>query len=241
MIAGHRGAAGLAPENTLVAFRKGAEAGATWIEIDTQLSADLVPMIVHDKTVQRCSNGQGIVRELTQQQLQALDAGQWFDSAFIGEKIPTLAQALAECLKLNLGLNLEIKVHDEKEADLLVEKALDVVREYQFPLDKLIVSSFSIRALRACQRLYPECKRGFICETFMGNILDIVDGLELYSIHLDHKLVTPAQAYVITEAGLELNIWTLNDPRKYKKFKKLGVDKIITNFPDRFEQSIMSA
>ena len=80
MITGHRGAASLAPENTLVSIEQAAKAGADWVEIDAQLSADGIPMVFHDKTVNRCTNGTGNIADLDLTALKALDAGSWFGS-----------------------------------------------------------------------------------------------------------------------------------------------------------------
>ena len=100
MITGHRGAASLAPENTLVSIEQAAKAGAIWVEIDTQLSANGIPMVFHDRTVDRCTNGTGNIADLDLTALKALDAGSWFGSEFIGTSIPTLSEALDKCLEL---------------------------------------------------------------------------------------------------------------------------------------------
>ena len=95
----HRGLSGQAPENSLSAFILAAEAGLPWVELDVQLSADGVPVVIHDESVDRCSDGHGRVRELSLAQLQSLDGGSWFDPAYAGEAIPTLADVLALCLR----------------------------------------------------------------------------------------------------------------------------------------------
>src|SRR3954465_12682255 len=97
-ICGHRGASGHAPENTLVAFKRARELGATWIEFDVQLSADGVPIILHDDTLERTSDLGKPLRptELTLAELKSLDAGSWFGPEFVGERIPTLDEVLEE-------------------------------------------------------------------------------------------------------------------------------------------------
>lgn len=84
-ITAHRGLSSLAPENTLSAIQRAIEFGCEWIEIDVQLSADNIPVVIHDKTVNRCTNGRGKVKDLTWQELRALDAGLWFGDDFAGE------------------------------------------------------------------------------------------------------------------------------------------------------------
>lgn len=234
MITGHRGAAALAPENTLAGIQKAVESGIKWIEIDTQLSADNVPVIIHDKTVKRCTNGKGHVGELTLAELKALDAGSWFSSEFEGETIPTLEETLLACQENGLNMNLEIKIHNENEVKPLVEKVVETVKQLNFPIEKLLFSSFSQTALAHCQALFPEVRRGFITEHKPSNMLDTIKPLNLYSLHIDHRILNETLAKSIKDMGLTLMIWTLNDPKKVDKFTAWGVDNIITDKPNAF-------
>ncbi len=234
MITGHRGAAALAPENTLAGIQKAVESGIKWIEIDTQLSADNIPVIIHDKTVRRCTNGKGRVGDLTLAELKVLDAGSWFSKEFKGETIPTLEEALLACQENNLNMNLEIKIHKEHEVKPLVEKVVETVKHLNFPIEKLLFSSFSKTALAHCQALYPEVRRGFITEHKPFNMLDTIKPLDLYSLHIDHRILNEKLAKSIKEMGLTLMIWTLNDPKKVDKFTAWGVDNIITDKPNVF-------
>ncbi|HIF9377738.1 TPA: glycerophosphodiester phosphodiesterase family protein [Photobacterium damselae] len=231
MITGHRGAKAIAPENTLISFSIAAHCGAKWIETDTQLSADLVPVIYHDKNINRCTNGSGIVRKLTVDELKKFDAGSWFDPQFSEETIPTLEELLICCDHNNLNLNLEVKVHDEDEAELQVEKTIDVIKAYGFPIEKLILSSFSYRAVKHFKAYWPEVRRGLIIEEWVPQIDRLDEELELFSIHLDHHLLTESLASEIKAAGKELHIWTMNDLNSVMKFRRWGVDNIITDNP----------
>jgi glycerophosphoryl diester phosphodiesterase len=205
-----------------------------WIEIDTQLSADNIPVIIHDKTVRRCTNGKGHVGKLTLAELKALDAGSWFSNEFVGETIPTLEEALLACQENGLNMNLEIKIHKEREVQPLVEKVVKTVKYLNFPIEKLLFSSFSHTALAHCQNLYPEVRRGFITEHKPSNMLDTIKTLDLYSLHIDHRILNEKLAKSIKETGLTLMIWTLNDPKKVDKFTAWGVDNIITDKPNVF-------
>ncbi|KPA51584.1 glycerophosphodiester phosphodiesterase [Photobacterium leiognathi subsp. mandapamensis] len=231
MIAGHRGARAVAPENTLVSMKTAADAGAKWIETDTQLCADLIPVIIHDKTVRRCTNGSGSVRHKTLDEIKQLDAGSWFSTEFAGETIPTLHELLVACDEYGLNLNLEIKVHYEEEVALQVQKTIETIKNYGFDPDRLILSSFSYNAVRHCLELWPEVRRGLIIEDWVPDINRLDEKLELYSIHLDHHLLTEKLAKEITDAGKVLQIWTMNDPKKITKFKNWGVSTIITDDP----------
>ncbi|MGF1723515.1 glycerophosphodiester phosphodiesterase family protein [Photobacterium nomapromontoriensis] len=234
MVTGHRGAAALAPENTLAGIKQAAQSGATWIEIDTQLSADCIPVIIHDETVNRCTNGKGKVANLTLAQLKSFDAGSWFNTVFNAETIPTLEEALNACQVLGLKLNLELKIHHPHQIEPLIHAVVDVIKQSQFPIEHLVLSSFEKEALTLCQDLLPNVRRGFICEVWNDFSLESIQPLALYSVHIDHRILTAKIANAIKNAGMVLVIWTLNDPQKTAHFKQLGVDNIITNKPHLF-------
>ena len=104
-VVAHRGASAAAPENTLAAMRRAAEMGARWAECDVRLSADGVPVVIHDGTLDRTTDGRGALAAHTAAELARLDAGSWRDAAFAGEPVPTLAALLEEARRLGLGLN----------------------------------------------------------------------------------------------------------------------------------------
>lgn len=234
MIAGHRGAASLAPENTLSGFKKALQSGAKWIELDTQLSADKTPVIFHDETVDRCTNGEGLVADLTLSQLQSLDAGSWFSEAFIGEQIISLEHTLLFFMENDLSMNLEIKIHHSHQAEPLVDEIAKVLAKVNFPNEKLILSSFSELALTHCHQVMPEIRLGYITEHDPLITLEKLKPLNLYSVHLDHKILEQTMAKKITDQGLKLIIWTLNDVTQADKFRSWGVEIIITDKPDVF-------
>jgi len=237
MIAGHRGAASLAPENTLAGFKKALQSGVKWIELDTQLSADNTPIIFHDESVDRCTNGSSRVADLSLEQLQALDAGSWFSKEFSGEKILTLEQTLGFFMENDLNMNLEIKIHHDHQVQPLVEKVAKVLAKINFPNEKLIISSFSESALEHCHQLMPDMRLGYITEHNPLPMLEKLKSLNLYSVHLDYKILNQEMAKVIKKSGLKLVIWTLNDLQQASKFRAWGVDMIITDKPDVFAQA----
>ncbi|MEC6813727.1 glycerophosphodiester phosphodiesterase family protein [Photobacterium toruni] len=231
MIAGHRGARAVAPENTLISMKAAADAGATWIETDTQLCDDLIPVIIHDKSVRRCTNGSGSVRHKSLSELKQLDAGSWFATEFADATIPTLVELLQACDEYGLSLNLEIKVHYEEEVELQVLKTIETIKDYGFDTNKLILSSFSYNAVKHCLKLWPEVRRGLIIEDWVPDIERLDAKLNLYSIHLDHHLLNEKLAKEITDAGKVLQIWTMNDPQQVAKFTRWGVSTIISDNP----------
>ncbi|WP_120512244.1 glycerophosphodiester phosphodiesterase family protein [Photobacterium salinisoli] len=231
MISGHRGAAALAPENTLAGLQEAAKHQIQWVEMDTQICADFIPVIFHDKKVNRCTNGRGYVRELNLAELKALDAGSWFSTNFANERILTLDEALNACRAHQLKLNLEIKVHDEAETELLVSKVADTIAANDFPAESLILSSFSVNAVACCQQLMPHIRRGLICDSVPADLMTLSEKLELFSVHMDYRLLDETLASEIKQAGLELHIWTMNKPELVAQFYQWGVDIIITDNP----------
>ncbi len=234
MITGHRGAALLAPENTIISIERAAQAGAKWIEIDTQLTADKIPVVIHDETVDRCTDGEGKLSDLTLDEIKKLDAGSWFDSEFVGTTIPTLEEAMLKCMELGVTLNLELKVYNQHSTQALTDEVLATVERINYPLGKLLFSSFNQDVLAQCKTHYPEVRRGFICDKWDQQSLNNLLSLELYSIHIDHQLLDISIANEIKESGIILKIWTLNEPSKAIGFYEMGVDNIITDMPNQF-------
>ncbi|WED22780.1 glycerophosphoryl diester phosphodiesterase [Vibrio sp. JC009] len=236
MIMGHRGAAALAPENTLAGVRAAVKAGVSWIEVDTQLSADGVPVITHDASVARCTDGEGQVAELTLRELKKLDAGSWFGPEFSKEPIPTLEELLVFCAENQVGINLELKVHCESQVEALVKSVATVIRQSSFPAGQLLISSFSKGAIEEIKQALPEIRIGYITEEETTDYLQELARLDMYSVHVNQKILTQPMAEAILAAGYELNIWTMNNPEKRNDFEQIGVSNIITDDPSLFFQ-----
>ena len=115
-VIGHRGAAGMAPENTLAALRRAHALGCRWVEFDVRLTRDGELILLHDDRLERTTNGCGIARALSLSAIRRFDAGSWFDPAFTEERVPTLAQAIAVLSELGLGANVELKP-DQRRCD----------------------------------------------------------------------------------------------------------------------------
>lgn len=239
-ICGHRGASGHAPENTLVAFRKARELGATWIEFDVQLSADGIPIILHDTTLERTSSLGQPVRptELTLAQLKELDAGSWFSPDFAGEKIPTLEEILAE-FGSSLSLNIEIKSTPGFEADNgLEQKIAALVRQYKLE-DKALISSFDPYRLGSLNRHDPELRLGFLYDANPEHYppdfdpIAMAKSLNAVALHPPFRIIDPALIARTRDNGLALNTWTVNDIADMQRMIELGIDIVITNYPDR--------
>lgn len=233
-LSGHRGIPSKAPENTLAGFRLAHKLGADGIETDVQLTVDRVPVIIHDRKVNRTTNGRGIVSEMTAEHISRLDAGSWFSDEFRGEPVPTLLDTLSLCRELGLSLNLELKLHPGNSVEELVREVAGVVKSVSFPLKKLIFSSFSREALELCRQYYPEARRGYITENRNLDIPFLMAACDLYSVHLNHKIASAGLVSQLKNAGVYVAIWTMNDASKADYFYDNGVDNIMSDYVDAF-------
>ncbi len=152
----HRGASAQAPENTLAAFGLALELGADGIELDVHLSRDEVPVVIHDETLERTTDGRGKVADRTWADLRALDAGRWFAPSFAGEPVPSLQQAL-DLVGMRARINVEIKSAAAGQAVLtLLER---------YPRCQVLVSSFDHRVLARMRRAAPHLPLGFLLDS----------------------------------------------------------------------------
>jgi glycerophosphoryl diester phosphodiesterase len=232
-VIGHRGAAAHAPENTLAGFRRAAELGAEWVELDVRLSADGVPVVFHDDALDRTTNGRGPVADMTLDGLKALDAGAWFGEGFRGEKIPTLAEAVGVIAGLGLGLNIEVKPDPGREAET-ARKALAVaLAAWPRYLAPPLVSSFRREALAAARDAAPEWPRGLLAEALPGDWREAARDLGCVALHLEQRRLTAAAARTVRDEGLGLLAYTVNEPERAQTLWGWGVQAVFTDRPDR--------
>jgi glycerophosphoryl diester phosphodiesterase len=226
----HRGASIEAPENTLAAIARAADRGAGCVELDVAISADGVPVILHDDTLDRTTDGTGPVVDQPYPALADLDAGSWFSTDFKGEPLPTLAAEAALILDRRIALNLEIKPppgHDRQTA----ERTIAILSACWPSYGNLLLSSFSVEALEVARNLAPHWPRGLITGPPPANWRDIMSSLECASLHCDAPSVTPSLVAEVHEAGYRLLVWTVNHVERARKLFALGVDGIITDDP----------
>lgn len=240
IVCGHRGASGHAPENTLAAFRRAHELGATWLEFDVQLSADGLPIIFHDDTLERTTNiGQALrPAQLTLAELKKLDAGSWFGPQFAGEPVPTLDEVLAEFGE-QMGLNIEIKSKPGFEANSGIERKIaEAVHRYNLQ-DKVIISSFDPSRLAALHQHDPQLRLGALYAErtayYPPNFdpFAMAQTFEAVALHPPFRRVNAALLARARERQMLVNTWTVNEVADMQRLLELGVDMIITNYPDR--------
>ena len=225
-VLGHRGASHAAPQNTLAAFRKAADVGADGIELDVHLSRDGVPVVIHNDSVDATTDGNGLVRDLTLDQLKALDAGARFDAPFVGERIPTLEEVLAE-VGARVLTNIELKAG---RTAALVPAVVDLVRRMGME-DRVWFSSFKPYALYRARALAPTIPCGLLYGPLNPGTLLLRPFTPHEALHPYKDLITERSVRWAHQRGLRVFTWTLDDPAVARKFAAWGVDGIITNEP----------
>lgn len=232
-IIGHRGAAAVAPENTLASFRAAAALGVRWVEMDVSRLGDGTAVIFHDEELDRCTNGHGLLCNTDLNTLRTLDAGGRFSAAFAGERVPTLPEALTELQRLGLGLNLEIK-HEGPGLEQLVAVVLDTLATQWRDDDQLLISSFNHQALRLCRSMAPHLRRGQLYASIPENWRQELSDIAAYSLHCDYLALDASLTHAIKQAGYHLFCYTVNDPAAAVQHWAWGVDGIFTDDPGRF-------
>ncbi|MCW8916229.1 MAG: glycerophosphoryl diester phosphodiesterase [Magnetovibrio sp.] len=230
----HRGASAQAPENTMPAFLRAVEVGAKAIEFDVTMSADGVPIVIHDETLDRTTNGIGPVVLKTWQELQALDAGSWFGSKYDDVKIPHLEEVLEFSKHHSLALNLEIKPTlglEQQTVDAIVSalNGIDV---------SLVVSSFNERALAMFQVKAPEVELAYLTEAIPPDWVRRMAPFGAQAMHCWDAFVTQAVVDEIVNAGKTLRVYTVNDVRRAQQLWSWGVEAVFTDHPDKLIEVI---
>jgi glycerophosphoryl diester phosphodiesterase len=229
----HRGWSSRAPENTLASIRMAMNCPCvSMIEMDVQLSKDGVPVIIHDYTLERTTNGKGYVGEKTLTELKRLDAGAWFHPSFVGEKVPTLEEVL-QTVKGRVKLNLEIKRAGDWYPGI-EGKVVELLRRYQMT-SETVITSFNHDTIRAFSRLAPDIRTGLLIEGLPVLIEELLNFTGATCLSMCFPYLTSVWVKPLLEKGIDFIAWTVDDPQEMRKLMKLDSRiAICTNHPDRF-------
>ncbi len=229
LVIAHRGASGHAPENTLAAFRKAIAQGASFIETDLQLSRDARFVAIHDATLNRTTNGQGAVHDLTLADLQRLDAGSWFGSEFAGERIPTLEEILEFSKKHDVVFYLELKPSGSWGGEHALIGALRESGE----IPRTVVISFDAAILEGLRKIEPTLMTGVLYEGQIERPIERALEVGARQLAVRANLVTPALLVEARKKDLQVVCWTVNHPAHMRLLMEAGVDGIMSDYPDR--------
>lgn len=218
-IVGHRGAAGRAPENTLLSFQKAVDFGCQRAELDVRLTKDDIAVVIHDESIDRITNGHGKVHDFTKEEIQAFDAGQ-------GEKIPTLEEVL-NAFEKHITFQIELK---EAADPPIVHKIL----EKHNLLKDTIISSFEPEYLKAIKALEPTYRTLLLFSTYNELLWDLCTELDVEYIGPKSTIATKELIDKAHKKGLKVYTYHTDDKKLGMKLISWGVDAIGTNFPKRY-------
>ena len=230
----HRGAGKLAPENTLAAFRLGAQHGYRMFECDAKLSADGVPFLLHDSTLERTTSGHGTAGEQPWSALARLDAGSWHSRGYAGEPIPTLENLARWCLANRLLLDIEIKPTpgvEERTGEVVAALA---ARLWQATPVPPLLTSFRPEALLGALKAAPQLPRGLLLDTLWDGCFGYAEQLRCGAIVCNHALWDAALVAKVQGMGLRALSYTVNDEWAAERLIALGTDGIVTDRVDLF-------
>jgi glycerophosphoryl diester phosphodiesterase len=228
-VVAHRGASAFAPENTVASYKWAMERGSTAHECDVHLTSDGEIVVIHDDTLDRTTSGTGRVDATTLASIRSLDAGSWFHRKFTGEPVPTLD----DVLEVTRGTVLVVEI---KEGPGMVEAIRDLLDARQ-QRDEVVIFSFDHDMIRTAHELLPDVPSVFLAwrEDQAYGSLDVAEamGLGASAIGFDHRTVTKELVQTAHAAGLAVFAWTANKRTAIRRVRGLGVDVVISDYPDR--------
>lgn len=239
-VIGHRGAKAYAPENTLEGIHTAADMGIEWVEFDVKLTKDSVPILFHDETIERTTNGQGKVADFTYEEISQFECGSHFSDGFAGIKIPTLEEAIEVLINRGLGLNLEIKPCAGRDIET-AKVSLDMLSQYWDDHDKLIISSFAHGSLETSMDLALDWQRGLLFDELPENWKELCDYFDAYSIHVNADKLERQHVEDIMDYDKRILAYTVNDPFQAVELQRYGVDSFFSDCPDVILENILTA
>jgi glycerophosphoryl diester phosphodiesterase len=222
IVIGHRGAAGHEPENTLRSFSRALSMQVDWVEFDVQ-GVDGELLVFHDDTLQRTTNGAGLLAAQTFESLRKLDAGQ-------GEQIPTLSEVL-DLIDARINVNIEIK------GPGIADAVDEIVRQYQFRSPawrgRILVSSFDVSQMAALASREHDYSLGVLYSGSIDAALTRAVEFGAFSIHPSLQQVTRELVQKAHAAGLKVLVYTVNEEKDIVAMQTMGVDGVFSDYPDR--------
>ena len=232
-IIAHRGYRQKYPENTLAAFQGAVAAGVPMIELDVMLSRDRKPVVIHDSSLERTTNGSGAVSDYTMEALKQLDAGSWFDAEFADQRLPELSEVL-DLANGRAYVNIEIKAdaYEQHHPPDAVEKQVVAMVRKKNLQDSVLLSSFEIDILVQIASMEDPPAIALISRTPASKrIVEICSHLKVFSWHPDHLIVTPHQVDMMHAAGLKVFPYNVDTFEDYTKVIDMKVEGVITDDP----------
>lgn len=245
LIIGHRGASAVAPENTMAAFREAIAAGADGIEFDVRLSHDGVPVVIHDSTLHRTASLPQRISDLTWSEIKSVDVGSWFarkknlpPGSFANETVPSLRELFTLFESNNLTLCLEMKCDSTAEYAPLAEACSRLIEEYGLK-DQVIVECFKLPALAILKEVNAGIKTAALFEPSFStpsvlsdqSVITQATAIGASHLALHYRLARQGLVEKAKLAGLQVALWTVDDPTWIERARAMGIEALITNDP----------
>lgn len=228
LVVGHRGNAAGAPEDTLVSEVSAQKVGARVLEFDLHMTSDGVPVVMHDDTVERTTDGTGDIGDLTLAQIQQLDAGSWFSSAFAGTSVPTFEQILQFASGTDAIILPELK--EAVWTTDQVRTVADLIRKYHMT-DRTMFQSFYQSVLQTAQQVAPDIARAALVNDAPPDPVGYIASFGGQGLLPKNTAVTKDLVTTLHDAGLSIIVWTVDEPDEWARLTGLGVDGIMSNNP----------
>jgi glycerophosphoryl diester phosphodiesterase len=238
---GHRGAGHLAPENTLKSFIMAKKLGLSWVEFDTQPCATGEWIIMHDDTLDRCSNGLGLIANTPYEVLKQLQVGKEFSPQSFVEPIPLLSETLDTLARHELHPNIEIKSSQPLTAQALNQFLEILDKHWPNAKAKPLISSFDPDILFEIQQRTQDYPLGFNIEELQETTLDIFQRGNFFSLHCDHTALSNESLKNLLKEPFPLLLYTVNDPNLAQHYFQQGVWAVFSDSPNSIAQSFIKA
>ena len=232
----HRGFSGKYPENTMLAFQKAVEIGVDGIELDVHLTKDNELVIIHDEDIKRTCDGEGLVKDMTLEELKKYDASATFRGVYGFCGIPTLREYFELVKDTRIITNIELKT-GVYEYPTIERRTVELIREFGLE-DRIIFSSFNHFTVKRCEEIAPEIKRGFLTGDWIYDFGQYTAQRNVQCCHPWHITLNEDAVKEMHAAGREINTWTVNEYEDIEKLAAMGVDSLIGNFPDRMIEKL---
>ncbi|MFL2768147.1 MAG: glycerophosphodiester phosphodiesterase family protein [Dehalococcoidia bacterium] len=238
----HRGYSSKAPENTFAAFDSAIKNNFNFIETDVQLTADNIPVIIHDDKVDRTSNGKGLVREMKLNEIKSLDFGSWFNKEFKDEKIPTLSELLKKYSN-QIHLVLELKSDQSNltnQVSALIENENwdKIAGNPMSQIPGLTIISFHLEQVLRSIELLPVVRHGWLVGELTDTDIDIASKLGIQGIFPYAKMTSEHSVKYAKEKGLFVGVWGIENPEDVVMLRKIGVSAVTSDWPDKINDHI---
>lgn len=239
----HKGASGIAPENTLAAIQAALDIGVDMIELDVRNTGDEEIVVIHDETLDRTTNGTGDVHDYTLEEIKQLDAGSWFDPKFHNEKVPTLKEAL-DLINGQCQVLIEIKHMDHPHYHGFAEKLVDIIRQEKNGYDWIILQSYEPEYIHAAHEYDPhvQTKKIMIGEDSAPLIAFYIESKmhmgrakeddRMKALNPEYHTLSTRRVFQMHAKGFEVYTYAVNNREDMIKVLHMGVDGIITDYPD---------